>query len=330
MNCFGKLLLGSALLLQLLCSQRLVVAEDRDIKILGRNSVTVTAEKIRLEDIADVSSPHIADDEAVIAMKKIELGASPAPGQKTTLSAMNILEALKTSQVDLNKVGYSLPTVIAISRAGREVSEEEVRAAIESALSAQQREITVRQVRYDKPVQVAPGALTLQAQELFSHIPGQIAFMITAKSGGLDDTRFKVSAVVEEWRELPVAARSLPRGTLLEPSDIVMARLNTRSLPRDIADSPSKIIGMATSGGISNGEAFQRSKLIIPPTIEVGAPVTMIVRSGSLEATASGVALESGADGDEIKVRNDSSKRIVTGKIVGNGSVLVSPVRSMP
>jgi flagella basal body P-ring formation protein FlgA len=330
MSFFGKLIIGSAVLLHIICSQQSVVAEDRNIKILGRSSVTVTAEKLRLEDVADVSSPHIADDEAVIAMKKIELGASPAPGQKTTLSAMSILEALKASQVDLNKVGYSLPSVVAISRAGREVSEEEVRAAIESALSSQQREITIKQVKYDQPVQVAPGALTLQAQELFNPAPGQMAFMVTARSPGVDDMRFKVSAVVEEWRELPVAARSLPRGTLLEPSDIVMARLNTRNLPRDIADTPSKIIGMATSSGIGNGDAFQRSKLIIPPTIEIGAPVTMIVRSGSLEATASGVALEAGADGDEIKVRNDSSKRIVTGKIIGTGSVLVSPVRSMP
>ena len=69
---------------------------------------------------------------------------------------------------------------------------------------------------------------------------------------------------------------------------------------------------------------FQKRKLDIPPVIDMGALVTLVYRSGGIEATASGVAIESGALGDEIRVRNDSSRKIILGKVLEPGIVGVS------
>lgn len=300
----------------------------RGIRIIGREQVTVTGDKVRLEDVAEVSSPHIADDEGVIALKKLELVTSPSPGQKTTLAAMAVLDRLRTANVDLTQVGYTLPSIMTISRAGREITLEEVRATIEGLLASQHRDTTIKQVRYDSNVFVAPGLVTLSAEPLFTQSPAQLPFMITAKVGGAPEVRFKAVATADEWKEVPVAARALPRGAVVEEGDVVMARLNTAALPRDLADKPTSIVGLATSSSISFGEAFQRSKLAIPPVITAGAQVTMIVRTNLLEATASGVALEAGIEGQEIKIRNESSKKTVTGKVVEPGVVLVTPVRS--
>ena len=298
------------------------------IRVIGRESVTVTGERVRLEDIAEVSSAQISDDEAVIAIKKVELMTSPAPGQRNTIAAMGVLERLRTANVDLTQIGYRLPSIITVTRAGRAVSVDEVRAVIEGLLASQRREITVKQVRLDPDLFVAPGAITLSAEPMFSQSPGQLPFMITARADGMPDVRFKAIATADEWREVPVAARSIPRGAVVESSDVVMARLNTAALPRDLADSASSIVGLATTRGISYGEAFQRANLAIPPVITAGAVVTMIVRTNLLEATASGIALESGIAGQEIRIRNESSRKTVTGKVVEPGVVIVTPVRS--
>ena len=58
--------------------------------------------------------------------------------------------------------------------------------------------------------------------------------------------------------------------------------------------------------------------------VEMGAMVTLVYRSGGIEATASGVAIESGAQGDEIRVRNDSSRKIILGKVLEPGMVGVT------
>ncbi|NDC38387.1 MAG: flagella basal body P-ring formation protein FlgA, partial [Proteobacteria bacterium] len=283
------------------------------IRVIGREAVTVTAGMVRLEDVAEVSSPQISDDEAVIALKKLEIVASPAPGQSTTVAAMAVLERLRAANVDFNQIGYSLPSIVTITRAGRIISADEVRGAIEGLLASQQREVTIKQVKYDSNVVLAPGVTSISAEPLFSPSPAQLSFMITARVSGSPDVRFKAVAAADEWKEVPVAARALPRGAVVESTDVVMARMNAATLPRDLADNPASIVGLSTSSGVSYGEAFQRSKLAIPPVISAGSPVTMIVRTATLEATASGVALEAGIEGQEIKVRNEASKRVVTG-----------------
>ena len=42
-----------------------------------------------------------------------------------------------------------------------------------------------------------------------------------------------------------------------------------------------------------------------------------------LEVTATGTAIDSGAIGQEIKVRNEGSKKVVSGKVEGPGIVVV-------
>jgi flagella basal body P-ring formation protein FlgA len=49
----------------------------------------------------------------------------------------------------------------------------------------------------------------------------------------------------------------------------------------------------------------------------------MKYQSEFFEATASGVALENGGIGQEIKVRNDASKKVVSGQVLEAGIVRV-------
>lgn len=58
-----------------------------------------------------------------------------------------------------------------------------------------------------------------------------------------------------------------------------------------------------------------------PLDVQVGDPVRMTVRLGSLEVVASGEALQAGARGETIRVRNVDSKKVVAGRVIGPRSV---------
>jgi flagella basal body P-ring formation protein FlgA len=106
--------------------------------------------------------------------------------------------------------------------------------------------------------------------------------------------------------------------------DLMMARLNLGSIPSDTAHEATSIIGLETSSNITYGEVFRKKKLAIPPLIESGSKVTMVYESKLFKATASGVALESGAAGQMIRIRNDGSKRVVSGEVVEPGLVRIT------
>ena len=76
------------------------------IRINGRAESTITKAQITLEDIADVTSRDLKDDDALIALKRIAIAQSPAPGAETTIAAMSIVDKLRQAGVDLKQVGY--------------------------------------------------------------------------------------------------------------------------------------------------------------------------------------------------------------------------------
>ena len=299
-------------------------APKRTIRIIGREDATVTTAQVRLGDIADVSSPYGGDDDAVIALQKIVITDSPRPGESLTLSAAQVLDRLRAQGVSLQHVGYALRRIVTVNRAGRPLAPSEVRAAIEEYLRQSNSDVTLKEVTYRPIVKLVPGMTTLQVTPYAAGAVGQMHFEIAAEVEGEAPVRFKVRAAVDEWREVPVAARSLERGSVIAAEDIRMARMNASTLGSDVSTEKDALVGLAAESTIASGEVFRRTKLAIPPVIAAGAGVTLVYKRGALTATATGVALEAGRQGEQIKVRNSGSKKIVAGTVIEPGLVGVN------
>ena len=126
-----------------------------------------------------------------------------------------------------------------------------------------------------------------------------------------------------ERAEVPVARRPLPKGEVVGPDDVMMARMNISKLPKDVAAEGGGVVGYKVGKDVAPGEVFRLDKLAIPPLVESGTRVTLVYRSGLLEATATGTALDSGLAGQVVKVRNENSKKVVSGTVLETGLVEV-------
>jgi flagella basal body P-ring formation protein FlgA len=302
-----------------------VVAGERTIRVIGRKSGTVSRSAITVADVAKVYSKEVNDDEKILAIKKISLGSSPRPGETATLTASQVIERMREEGIDLNNIGYAFPRVMTIERAARSITAREVEAAIKAAvtnISADNLEI--RSIDYSNKVKVAPGKLSLAARIVPASRAGRYNAQVEAVVKGEEPVRFSVPLVVKEWIDLPVAKRALPRGVLVSEDDVVMARAELSEISSDAARESEHIVGYATRQPISHGEAFQRRKLAIPPMIQNGARITVQYKTSMLEATSQGTALEDGIEGQQIRVRNEGSKRIISGTVIEPGLVRVN------
>lgn len=300
-------------------------ASPKSIRVIGRKSGLVSRSDLTVADIAKVYSKNVADDEAVLAINKISLGQSPAPGNSITITASQVIERMREEGVNVDKIGYAIPRVITIERASRSISFKEIEAAIKDAASnIEGQEFEIRSIDYNKEVKVAPGKLSLLAKIVPATRSGKYTAQIEAEVKGEELLRFSVPLTVKEWVELPVAKRSLPRGALITADDLVMARADIAALDAEVARGSEQIVGYATKQPIGHGEAFNRKKLLIPPVIENGSRVILRYKTSLLEATSPGTALEDGTTGQQIRVRNEGSKRVVTGTVVEPGLVSVN------
>ena len=293
----------------------------RSIRIIGREKATVTTSQVRLGDVADVTSARVSDDEAIIALQKIVLADAPKPGRSITLSAQEVLERLRGQGVDLQRIGYALQRITTVQRAGRTLLAGEVREAIEEYLRQSKRDVSVKDLSYRENVMLTPGITELRVSAWEGTRTGQMVFEISATVENEPPTRFKVQAAVDEWRELPVAARPVQRGALISEEDIKMARLNAAAIPADATTDKQSLIGLQAERAVGFGEVFPRNKLVQPPLIASGSEVMLVYKTEMFTATATGVALEAGQQGQEIKVRNTASKKVVMGKVLEAGLV---------
>jgi flagella basal body P-ring formation protein FlgA len=296
------------------------------IQIVGKSQVTATEPILRLADIADVFSARQSENESVITLRNISLGSSPKPGETTELDARMVLDRLRDEGVRLDEIRYTFPRAVVVKRAFREVSLNEIEDALRGFLSRSRSDMELRRVEFASPVRVAANAAPVEAISYEVTNPGRIGVDFRAR-GTEDEVRFRMKALVDEWRMVPVAKRVIKSGATVSADDVELLRANVASVGKGVIDGLGDIIGATAARDIGQGEVFQKGSVIIPPTIVAGSRVTLLYRSGGLEASATGTALQSGAVGADIQVRNESSKKVVIGRVLESGIVSVVPAR---
>lgn len=323
MRQIGRALLVSILLGMVDCATAEAPhAPTTTIRMQGRAETIVTDGTIRLGDVAQIDSPNVQDDEAIVQLKKIVVGASPKAGESTIIEGAYVLERLRDEGVRLDSLRYSLPRQIAVTRAFREVKLEELERALTSFISKGDRNVDVKQLIVEKPIRIPTDSLGLEVIALQTTKPGHIG--VDYKSiAGSDEVRFQLRAVADEWRLMPVASRPLVKGSVITAQDVQLAKLNGTTVGKDSVENLGDIVGRSLTKDIGQGEMFKAAAVVVPPVIAAGSRVTIVYRHNRLEVTASGTALENGGLGQDIKVRNDSSKKVVTGKVLEAGLVMV-------
>lgn len=292
------------------------------LMILGKKDSTVLGRIIKLGDMADISSREIADDEKIISLRQIEIQKSPNPGEKITVSAARILEIIEKAGINRQEIGYSFPRIMSVERASRILTLDEVRPAIEQAVNYGGREFSIERIDFPDNLRVAPGVTEVQAN-LLSSSRGRLIVGVNIQIQDEGTMEVRVPVKVEEWTTVPVAARTLSKGEVVAPTDVAMARLNIESLGADSTVSEKQIIGREVQQTIMAGDSFRIKSLRIPPVVTAGSKVTVSYEAGPLRATATAVAMEDGIAGQEVKVQNEISRRILMANVVEPGLVRI-------
>lgn len=292
------------------------------VTIIGKKASTVVGNVITLNDLTTIEAKNISDDDSVLKLQKIPLQNSPEPGESVTLSAARVIDVLKRAGVNLEQIGYSFPRIMTVTRASRTLEVSEVIDAIKRKFDENSRDIIVRDVTYKGEQKIAPGLAQISVTQL-SQVKGNAQFQIRVSVPGARVAQFTTTAYLEEWTDVPVATRELRRGAIVGTRDITMARLNMQALPTDINLEPQELVGLEVEKHMTSGEVFRRKSLRIPPVVTIGSKVVISYNKGSLQATASGAALEDGIQDQSIRVKNTGSGRTLVATVVEPGLVRV-------
>lgn len=129
---------------------------------------------------------------------------------------------------------------------------------------------------------------------------------------------------VETYEDIAVAANTVGRGDVLDGTDIRMQRMNTSLLASGFVRDSARLVGQEARRQLRAGEVIKLNYVQAPDVVFKGDTVVLKARSRALTVATEGTALSNGQMGQQIKVRNNRSLRVVDGLVMGPGEVQVS------
>lgn len=318
------LITGSMLGAMLFCLPTLASARDERPSVLVEPKPVVKAAEITLGEIAKVFSSDAEHAELVKALKAISFGAAPKPKASVTLQGEEVLAKIVASGFTAEMFGYSIPKEIVITRAGRTITEQEVQTALKRILQKDSNlEMNPQQITFSGEQIIPLGETALNVELMGEAAGGRLPIRVDARVDGEVATRFLATAIVDDWREVPVLTRTLDRGMLISPDDYQLARVNMLKQSGDIVFDAKDIVGNEVKNRIEAGETIKKRSITIPPVITRGSRVAIVYRKGALFASANGEALDDGFRQSELRVRNTDSRRVVNAWVLDEETVEV-------
>lgn len=148
---------------------------------------------------------------------------------------------------------------------------------------------------------------------------GNVNVQVSCK--GTNAWTILVPAQAKVYRIVAVAGRTLQRGDIITDSDLAQDLKDVSEYRLGFALTPATIVGKEVKFTVNKGEVFRNSALDSPLVIKRGDTVTMEAAAGDISVRTNATAITDGRIGQQIRVKNNQSARIINARVVAAGKV---------
>jgi flagella basal body P-ring formation protein FlgA len=141
-----------------------------------------------------------------------------------------------------------------------------------------------------------------------------ISNIFTANLALSDDNKsekIKIKGKYNRYINIPVLKNRKKAGELLTDSDLVYKKYNTSRIKSNAAINIDDLIGKMAKISIGANTPINKNDISNAFAVTKKSVVTIVYDNGNITINTTGIALESGAIGDVIKVKNAKSNAII-------------------
>ncbi|MFN4243627.1 MAG: flagellar basal body P-ring formation chaperone FlgA [Tepidisphaerales bacterium] len=150
---------------------------------------------------------------------------------------------------------------------------------------------------------------------------------MSARRGGVGDggQRVELTGRARMWQQQVVARRALVPGQLVREDDIEERRVLVERLPDEAVLSREQVLMMQAARAIAPGTVLAGRMLDPVLLVRAGQLVSVSLRHGTVEVRAVARALEGGAYGQTIRVRNEQTNDVLQVTVTGPQEARLGP-----
>lgn len=121
-----------------------------------------------------------------------------------------------------------------------------------------------------------------------------------------------------------VANRTLTKGDRITGNDVYQAEIDIHKLKHGYFSDIDDLIGQVCKQNIAINHPFTPNNIELPKVIRKGEKVSIVTTNNNLMISMDGIAVNDGALGETIKVKNQTSKKIIEAQVTGKKIVTVA------
>lgn len=300
-------------------AQELNAATDAgDGALTLKESVVVSDDVVRLGDL--FAQP--------LSMGDSPVAQAPLPGQTIVLDNRFLRSLIRAYSLDWAPASKYQRVLVA--RAAQKIDPSQVTQQVKDALRDY--------LGTDKEVEIAfdvgdtnlvlptnvPATLAVQDIRFDAASQRFAAQLIVPASGPTLISRL-VAGSVYETVQLPVLARSVAPGEVIQLADLDWLAIRIDRVAANAVTDPKQLVGMTARRPLRSNQMLRMSDITMAAAIQRGTMVTLMVQTENMTLTVQGRALEDAAIGQPIRVINTMSNKPLTG-VVKDQTTVVIPI----
>ncbi|HEU5047724.1 MAG TPA: flagellar basal body P-ring formation chaperone FlgA [Rickettsiales bacterium] len=186
--------------------------------------------------------------------------------------------------------------------------------------------VRINEVREDGIVANASSPITGEVDNLsFDDKSTVWRAVLLLKTGDKNLAPVVLTGNYDVIKQIPVLTHTVRADEVISADDIRYEKQSDRFMRNDIITDTKMLIGKSPRHAISQNRPIRQDEIENAALMHKGARVTMLYRSGNLEIRTIGQALDNGAKGDIVRVKNLSSKSVIDATVETSDLVRVSP-----
>jgi flagella basal body P-ring formation protein FlgA len=209
---------------------------------------------------------------------------------------------------------FKIPSNVKVEFSQNPISRAEIERKIKNFLATR-----CVDCEYKISIQSLPAIAETKWSLDFSQMATRGGFLLALREASGGQNKW-ISGTIRKYELTPVTTRLIQQGERIQAVDVRMEKTDV-TYTKDGVLRVEDVHGQAVSRALPIGTPIWTNDLKREPATKIGQIVKVILGDDVLEVTTNMQAEESGFIGDQIKIRNLETKKVLTGLILEKGVV---------
>lgn len=261
-----------------------------------------------------IDSPYLTLTHIIKTTQDVVLSPKLLPGQSYTIYVSNINNKLINIKSAFNiKSPYKR---IKITRKKGKISEKTLKSIIKKYINIKDKiKIHIKSIYGIIPTKIK--IITLLSKPKIGHQ----ALKLLIKNKYNETYKITVYVRLTVLKRLAVATHTLKKGEIITKNDFEIKQVEINSVYEYQELEYVNPLGLCATRTIKGNSIIKGEYLTTPILIKRGSIVTIEKKIGNITITLRGIALESGSLNDIIRIKNLTSNKIITGKVISPNKI---------